>query len=493
MLSILITDKDGSHRRQELQTEEAIIGRADEADIILPKNSVSKRHARIVRKNDRYVIADLGSTNGTYVNGRKIHGSLVLAEGDKIYLGDFILTVEKTLAGGERSTAGLDRASSARLYSMPPREGGPARDIGEALRAVVSRIDATHGADGWDGPGAMQRARDAVERAVAELSGAGAIEETIDLAGLKELAARELAGLGALEGLVGDRRVRAIKVNGPTFVEVDFGHGFEPVNAAFSDAARLERVLGRLLRRAGWDLDVRLPQVVETMLPDGTRLVALLPPLAPRGPYIMLERPAPAPTREAIVESGMIDAEGFRILETLGKRGHSVALIGPEGSGADVLAKALAAFADGEGGLVFAERVPSLTQLRDDAVGLVAGALGEPSFRTVVEQAARLAPHRLFVDGVRGGELREVLEILAGRRKGDVVGVRAVHEGRVGPPLKALAGLDGGASASLDLLVIRAVRAAALCVATPEGPRVAAIRELRPGDEGIAEKVLWSP
>jgi hypothetical protein len=213
----------------------------------------------------------------------------------------------------------------------------------------------------------------------------------------------------------------------------------------------------------------------------------------PRGPYIRLERPTPPPTKEAIVASGLIDAEGFRILETLGKRGHSVALIGPEGSGADELAKALAARAESEGGLVFVERVPSLAQLREDAVGLVEGSLGQPSFVAALEQGARLTPRRLFVDGVRGAELREVLEIFAGRRKGDVVGVRTAHEGRVGPPLKGLAGLAGGASTSLDLLVIRAIRAAALCVATPEGPRVAAIRELRPGDEGIAEKVLWSP
>src|SRR5690606_23721550 len=153
-------------------------------------------------------------------------------------------------------------------------------------------------------------------------------------------------------------------------------------------------------------------------------------------------------------------AEGFRILETLGKRGHSVAFVGPEESGAERLMQALAARADRDGGLAFAERVPSLAQVREDAVALVEGGLGDPPFEAVIAQAARLSPRRLFVDGVRGGELREVLEIFASRRKGDVVGIRAAHEGRVGPPMKALASLGGGDPSGLDLLVVRAVRAA---------------------------------
>jgi len=60
----------------------------------LPKGNVSKRHSRIVLKDSRFIVVDLKSTNGTYVNGRKITSPLVVKSGDKIYIGDFILTVE---------------------------------------------------------------------------------------------------------------------------------------------------------------------------------------------------------------------------------------------------------------------------------------------------------------------------------------------------------------------------------------------------------------
>jgi pilus assembly protein CpaF len=63
-------------------------------DVVLPKGNVSKRHSRIVLKDNRFIVVDLKSTNGTYVNGRKITSPLVVKEGDKIYIGDFILTLE---------------------------------------------------------------------------------------------------------------------------------------------------------------------------------------------------------------------------------------------------------------------------------------------------------------------------------------------------------------------------------------------------------------
>src|SRR5512143_1042359 len=78
---------------------EVTSGRVQGNDIILPKGNVSKRHSRIVLKDGKFIIVDLKSTNGTYVNGRKITSPLVLKDTDKIYIGDFILTVEDAAGG----------------------------------------------------------------------------------------------------------------------------------------------------------------------------------------------------------------------------------------------------------------------------------------------------------------------------------------------------------------------------------------------------------
>ena len=70
--AIVINEKGGQPRRQEFLKGEITIGRVQGNDIVLPKQNVSKRHSRIVLKNGKFVITDLKSTNGTYVNGRKL-------------------------------------------------------------------------------------------------------------------------------------------------------------------------------------------------------------------------------------------------------------------------------------------------------------------------------------------------------------------------------------------------------------------------------------
>src|SRR6185369_14239140 len=77
---------------------EVTIGRVQGNDIVLPKGNVSKRHARIVLKDGKFIIVDLKSTNGTYVNGRKITSPLVVKDSDKIYIGDFIVGVDEAAA-----------------------------------------------------------------------------------------------------------------------------------------------------------------------------------------------------------------------------------------------------------------------------------------------------------------------------------------------------------------------------------------------------------
>ena len=121
MFAVVITEKGGAQRRTEFDKTEVTIGRVQGNDIILPKGNVSKRHSRIVLKDNRFIVVDLKSTNGTYVNGRKITSPLVVKSGDKIYIGDFIITLEEP--GG--AVAGPPVAVSAAPPMGPPPMGPP--------------------------------------------------------------------------------------------------------------------------------------------------------------------------------------------------------------------------------------------------------------------------------------------------------------------------------------------------------------------------------
>jgi len=82
----------------ELGEEEVIIGRTPECGICLSIENVSRRHSRVIFRNEEYFVEDLGSTNGTYVNGIKIV-KCVLRNSDQINIGrvKILFTEDKTL------------------------------------------------------------------------------------------------------------------------------------------------------------------------------------------------------------------------------------------------------------------------------------------------------------------------------------------------------------------------------------------------------------
>ena len=132
MFAIIITEKGGEQRRMVFDKPEVTIGRVQGNDIVLPKGNVSKRHARIVLKDGKFIIVDLKSTNGTYVNGRKITSPLVIKETDKIYIGDFIMGVDENGADGAVAAGGMADPASGPVMddrrgpaSPPPGRAAP--------------------------------------------------------------------------------------------------------------------------------------------------------------------------------------------------------------------------------------------------------------------------------------------------------------------------------------------------------------------------------
>lgn len=95
MFTVKISEKGGAERQSVFEKAEVTIGRIQQNDVVLPKGNVSKHHSRIVLKDGRFLVVDLKSTNGTYVNGKRISTPTVVKPGDKIYIGDFILTVDQ--------------------------------------------------------------------------------------------------------------------------------------------------------------------------------------------------------------------------------------------------------------------------------------------------------------------------------------------------------------------------------------------------------------
>jgi pSer/pThr/pTyr-binding forkhead associated (FHA) protein len=123
-----LTDPTG---REHLLTARTVtIGRAVENEIVVTSRRVSREHARVQREGRRLVLADLGSTNGTFLNGERLMAPVELRDGDRIGIGDVVLLfhdpestyLETPFPEIEVDTAaGLVRVDR-RVISLSPKE-----------------------------------------------------------------------------------------------------------------------------------------------------------------------------------------------------------------------------------------------------------------------------------------------------------------------------------------------------------------------------------
>jgi DNA-binding response OmpR family regulator len=85
--ALLIQQPDGSIQEVPLQADHMVLGRAPECDIVVEGRLISRQHATIRRAGATYTLEDLGSHNGTMVNGRRLSEPWTLHDGDMIELG----------------------------------------------------------------------------------------------------------------------------------------------------------------------------------------------------------------------------------------------------------------------------------------------------------------------------------------------------------------------------------------------------------------------
>jgi len=133
-LSLEIVEGAGAGRMVAV-TGAVTIGRGRDADLVLADELVSRRHAQVTPVGSLAVVEDLGSRNGTFVNGEGIHGPVRLAPGDQLQLGVSLVELRSASQIAERPSA---------VHPVPPPLAVPTR-APDHLAGVDTDEDASPG------------------------------------------------------------------------------------------------------------------------------------------------------------------------------------------------------------------------------------------------------------------------------------------------------------------------------------------------------------
>ena len=122
-LWLTYTDADGSRRRVAVERDEFVVGRHSECDLAISDSRLSRRHARILRSGSRFTIEDLGSSNGTDVNGEPVFDPVDIRSGDVLNFGGLEAAAEIKAVQDQTAqpVAAAAPATPAPAAAKPPK------------------------------------------------------------------------------------------------------------------------------------------------------------------------------------------------------------------------------------------------------------------------------------------------------------------------------------------------------------------------------------
>ena len=273
------------------------------------------------------------------------------------------------------------------------------------------------------------------------------IEEVLD----------EVFGLGPLEPLLRDKTVSDILVTTPKIVYVERAGKLERTSISFKDDAHLVRIIERVVSRVGRRIDESSP-MVDARLPDGSRVNAVIPPLAVDGPLLSIRRFGGSPLQPVdLLRNQSITDPMLELLKCCVKARLNIIISGGTGAGKTTFLNMLSGFISPNERIVTIEDAAEL-QLRQPHVARLetrpANIEGKGAImqRQLLINALRMRPDRIVVGEVRG---EEALDMLQAMNTGHDGSLTTVHSNS---PRDAISRLEVMVSMSNANLSVRSIR-----------------------------------
>jgi pilus assembly protein CpaF len=447
----LTTLISGKRVTREIGDGSWFVGRGESCGIRLAFPDVSERHAVIIVHGDQAEIKDLGSANGTYVNGEEIDDVVQLDGTKVVQIGSSMLRVSKPedadAAQQPDAAPPAEEPVAEQEQVEEPAEGGledededwceyPAREIRREVQAqiqreLLKRLDMKRlTLQGVGDEELEDTARAKIRQIIHEVVENGKLPSDIDPIRLEEDTFNEALKLGPLEALLDDDDVSEIMVNGPRKVYVERRGKLELSDCQFTDDASVLAVIERIVAPLGRRIDESQPYV-DARLPDGSRVNAIIAPLSLSGPTITIRKFS----RTALTVADFIRfgtwthnaAEFLRMCVLLRK---NIVVAGGTGSGKTTLLNLLSGFIPRAERIVTVEDAAELRLRQPHVIRLEARPAniegkGAVTIRDLVRNCLRMRPDRIIVGECRGGEALDMLQAMNTGHDGSLTTVHA--------------------------------------------------------------------
>ena len=240
----------------------------------------------------------------------------------------------------------------------------------------------------------------------------------------------DILGYGPIQPLLDDPEITEVMVNGPKKVYVEKQGLLTKTNIVFDDNEHVQRIIDRIILPLGRRVDADSP-MVDARLPDGSRVNAIIPPVAIDGPSITIRKFSKDKLSIShLIEYGSITAAMAEFLRACVIGRLNILVSGGTGSGKTTLLNVLSSFIPEEERIVTIEDAAELRLQQDHVVRLETKVAnvenrGTVSVRDLVRNSLRMRPDRIVVGEVRGGEALDMLQAMNTGHDGSLTTIHA--------------------------------------------------------------------
>lgn len=241
------------------------------------------------------------------------------------------------------------------------------------------------------------------------------IEERVDIS---ERIFNSIRGLGLLDTIIKDEQITEVMINGPDDIFIEKAGKLHKLNQKFESERQLEDIIQKIVGQAGREVNQANP-IVDTRLPDGSRVNVVLPPISMKGATVTIRKFSKSPmTVEQLLKYGSITPEVAHVLELLVKAKYNIFISGGTGSGKTTFLNALSNFIPKDERVITIEdsaelQITGIENLVSmETRNANASGSGAITIRDLIKSSLRMRPERIVVGEVRGGEALDMLQAM---------------------------------------------------------------------------------